>query len=172
MGPRAGPRYGMKPATARDLPRSFARNMSARTGPVNYAVESVPHHDHIRRPRLVSLTVTPLAAPKPASNLPMIITTADSPTGHSEFHKMYQILQTIQTGLRPYTSDIGAMTKGPKPRPSRYTEKAICVRKLDIWRSVEIWLSAAAIMLAVMSVTSCPNDNSTAMISLRYVGQL
>lgn len=83
-------------------------------------------------------TITPQDPPAPDKNLPTINTACDFPTGQIEFQKIKNTTHTIQTGFRPKTSLMGAMTKGPKAWPSTKMENASCALEADKLRSVAI----------------------------------
>lgn len=117
-------------------------------------------------------TVIPALAPTPVMNLPAIIKPLDRPTGHRAFHRMNQAFANSHTRLRPLISDQAAMGKGPTARPRKYVEKVICAVVASMPRSRSMSPSAAAIMLADMSVTSCPKEKTRPMLILRRDGQL
>jgi len=114
----------------------------------------------------------PALAPHPVRKRPAIMRPAELPTGHSEFQTTYQALQASQTGLRPYISERAAITKGPTPNPSIYMENETCAVEGSMFRSREMAGSAAAVMLALMSVTNCPADTTMTMVILRQGDQL
>ena len=114
----------------------------------------------------------PALAPTPVMRRPAIMSPFDRHTGHSAFQRMYHALENSHTFFRPLISDHGATRNGPTARPKKYIEKMICALVASMPRSRSMSSSAAAIMLADMSVTSCPKEKTIAMLTLRNDGQL